>query len=201
MIFLDILRDYNIILASQSPRRQFLLKEAGIDYTLAPKIDVDESFNKKLKKEKIPLYLSKLKADAHKNNLKQENDILVTADTIVWQKSNMLGKPTSEKDALKIVKQLSNSKHHVFTGVTLTSLNKQVSFYSKSTVYFDKLSKDEIEFYIENYKPFDKAGASGIQEWIGYIGIKKIEGSFYNVMGLPVHQVYVELKKFIDFKD
>lgn len=201
MIFLDLLKDYKIVLASQSPRRQALLKEVGIQYSLAPKIEVDESFNKKLKKEKIPLFLSELKSNAYKGNLTGKNQILITADTIVWQNKSMLGKPTSEKDAYKIMKQLSNSKHYVFTGVTLTSLEKQVSFYSKSTVFFDALSKDEIKFYIEKYKPFDKAGAYGIQEWIGYIGINKIKGSFYNVMGLPVHQLYVELKKFIGFKD
>lgn len=200
-MFLDLLKEYKIILASQSPRRQVLLKEAGIEYDLAPKIDVDESYNKKLKEEKIPLFLSELKADAYKSSLSEKNQILITADTIVWQNKSMLGKPTSERDAFKIIKHLSNDKHDVFTGVTLTSLEKQVSFYSKSSVYFDKLSKDEIKYYIEKYKPFDKAGAYGIQEWIGYIGIKKIKGSFYNVMGLPVHQLYVELKKFVDFKD
>ena len=178
MTFLDLLKEYKIILASQSPRRQDLLKEAEIEYTLAPKIDVDESFNKKLKKEKIPLFLSELKAGAYKSNLTEKNQILITADTIVWQNKNMLGKPTSEKDAFKIIKQLSDNKHYVFTGVTLTSQEKQVSFYSKSTVFFDALSKDEIKYYIEKYKPFDKAGAYGIQEWIGYIGIKKIKGSF-----------------------
>jgi septum formation protein len=135
MIFLDVLKDYEIILASQSPRRQALLKEAGIDYKLAPKIDVDESFNKKLKKEKIPLFLSILKAGAYLDNLTEKNQILITADTIVWQNNSMLGKPTSEKDAYNIVKQLSDSKHYVYTGVTLTSLKKQVSFYAKTSVY------------------------------------------------------------------
>ncbi len=201
MIFLELLKKYEIILASQSPRRQILLKEAGIDYTLAPKIDVDESFSKKLKKEQIPLFLSELKADAYESNLTHKNQILITADTIVWQKKNMLGKPKSKKDAVEILKQLSDNKHYVYTGVTLTSLKKKISFFSKSTVFFDKIRKDEINYYIEKYKPFDKAGAYGIQEWIGYIGIKKIKGSFYNVMGLPIHQLYVELKNFIGYKD
>ena len=146
-------------------------------------------------KEQIPVYLSQLKAKAYTNFVKP-NTILITADTIVWKKNKVLGKPKDYQDAFNILEQLSNTKHTVITGMTLTTIHKQKSFYSSTEVFFKKLTKEEIEFYINNYKPYDKAGAYGIQEWIGYVGIEKIEGSYFNVVGLPVQKLYSELCEF-----
>jgi len=186
MQFFDELKKYQIILASNSPRRHFLLKEIGVDFTVMKPENVEE----------IPMYLAKLKADSLKSKIKQ-NDIVITADTIVWLENEAINKPEDKEDAIRILKKLSGKTHQVYSGICITSLEKQISFSSKSDVKFNDLSDEEINFYIEKYKPFDKAGAYGIQEWIGYIGIEYINGSFYNVMGLPIQKLYRELKEFI----
>jgi septum formation protein len=188
------LPNYNYILASKSPRRQELLKSLGIGFQLMIS-DVEENYPFNLKKEEIPVYLAKLKAESLKPGLKG-NDLLITADTIVWFDGEVLGKPENEDAAVKTLNKLSGHEHQVISGVCLTSINKQKSFYSISNVSFKQLSSDEIDYYVSEYKPFDKAGAYGIQEWIGYIGIAHIEGSFFNVMGLPVQQLYSEIQNF-----
>lgn len=196
------LRKYNLILASKSPRRQFLLKELGLDFEIRTK-DTDESFPKKLKGKQIALYLCKKKAEAFKNELKPK-DLLITSDTIVWINGKVLNKPADYKEAVKMLRMLSGKMHTVYTGVCIGCLSPsrggkgEVSFrtFSVSTkVFFKKLSDKEIDFYVSTYKPYDKAGAYGAQEWIGYVGVKKIIGSYFNVMGLPVKELYEELMK------
>lgn len=196
MILLDKIKDYHIILASQSPRRHFLLKEAGIHYTVSSLHKVDESYPEGLDKFQIPVYLAELKSKAFSGKL-EEKDILITADTIVWINNHVINKPADREDAIRILKILSGNMHEVITGVCIRRINKSFSFYSHSKVYFRELAEEEIHYYIDQYKPYDKAGAYGIQEWIGYIGIKEITGSFFNVMGLPVQQLYQELDNFI----
>ena len=200
------LRKYNIILASKSPRRQFLLKELGLDFEIRTK-DTDESFPKKLKGKQIALYLCKKKAEAFKGEL-QPNDLLITADTIVWINNKVLNKPADYNEAVKMLKLLSGKMHTVYTGVCIGCLSpsrggahavagevRLRAFVTFTKVFFKKLSAKEIDFYIRNYKPYDKAGAYGAQEWIGYIGVEKIIGSYFNVMGLPVKELYEHLMK------
>jgi septum formation protein len=179
----------NIILGSKSPRRIELLKLMGFQFETR-KLDVDEKYPKNLSPIQIAIFLSKKKAQAH--NI-ETNNILICADTIVYNKNQVLGKPKSKKEAIKMLKYISNKRHFVVTGVTIKTTKTTISFYERSIVYFKKLSKNEIEFYVEKYKPFDKAGSYGIQEWIGLIGIKKISGSYYNIMGLPTVKVYEKL--------
>ncbi len=193
MLFTKKLQNKNIILASKSPRRQQLLKELNIPFKIETK-EVAEEYSKLLKKKKITEYLAKLKAKPF-TNLK-ESDILVTSDTIVWFKGKPLEKPKNLEDAKKMLQQLSGKKHKVITSVCLTSKNKQIVFSDKTSVYFKKLTEEEIKYYVENYKPLDKAGSYGVQEWIGLIGIKKIKGSYYNIVGFPVHKFYKEILKF-----
>jgi septum formation protein len=188
------LPDYNYILASKSPRRQELLRELGINFSVEIS-DVDESYPESLYREEIPVFLAELKAKPFSGKL-TENDLLITADTIVWLKGEVFGKPTDKREAIEILQKLSDNEHQVISGVCLTSAKKQKSFFSVSNVRFKILSESEINFYIDEYKPYDKAGAYGIQEWIGYIGITHIEGSFYNVMGLPIQQLYTEILQF-----
>lgn len=185
---------YQLILGSGSPRRQELLKSLGFDFLIKP-INADESFPATLSAEDIPLYLAEKKADAYSEEIK-ENEILITADTIVWCEGKVLNKPANFMEGKKMLETLSGKMHQVYTGVCLKGENKQTIFYDESKVYFKKLSNDEIEYYLTNYSPYDKAGGYGVQDWIGYIGIDKIEGSFYNVMGLPVKELYNELMKF-----
>lgn len=194
---LQELNSYHIILASQSPRRQFLLKELGINYTVQLK-PVEETFPKGLKKEKIALYLSQLKAKVFAQQELDEKTIVITADTIVWINHEILGKPKDTDEAKQMLQLLSGNKHKVITAVTLKSKTKIHSFYVSTDVYFKSLTSEEIDFYVEDYKPYDKAGAYGIQEWIGYIGIEKIKGSFFNVMGLPIKELYENLIQFIN---
>jgi len=187
------LKNKNIILASGSPRRQQFLKELNLDFTIQLK-EVDEVFSKELKGKEIVKYLAKLKASPFLNL--SENDILITADTIVWHKGEMLGKPKSEKEAREMLKNLSGKSHKVYSGFCLKSAIKEVVFSSTTKVFMKKLSREEIEYYVKKYKPLDKAGSYGIQEWIGLIGVNKIEGSFFNVMGFPVHKFYKEILRF-----
>ena len=190
------LKGHRIILASKSPRRHELLKGLGFDFEVRTK-DVDESFSDDLKGADIPLYLSKQKADAFVDELKA-NEILITSDTVVWLGDKVFNKPETVEEAVDMISTLSGRMHEVITAVCLTSVNKQVIFHDLTSVHFAKLEKADIEWYVNKYKPFDKAGAYGIQEWIGYAGIDKIEGSFYNVMGLPTQKLYIELKKFLN---
>ena len=187
------LSKYNLILASKSPRRKFLLKELGLDFEIHTK-DIDESFPKKLKGKQIALYLCKKKADAFKEELRP-NDLLITADTIVWINNKVLNKPADYNEAVQMLKLLSGKMHIVYTGVSITTSIIQKTFFAETKVFFKKLSDKEIDFYVHNYKPYDKAGAYGAQEWIGYVGVKKIIGSYFNVMGLPVKELYEELMK------
>ena len=186
--------DYHFILASKSPRRQQLLKELGLTFDIQTK-DVDESFPPTLKAQEIPLYLCQKKADAFDGTL-ADNSIVITADTIVWINGEVLNKPEDHADAVRMLALLSGKMHEVFTGVCLKSKNKTVHFYAVTNVFFKHLSAEEIEYYVSNYKPFDKAGAYGAQEWIGYIAVEKIEGSYFNVMGLPLKELYEQLLLF-----
>ena len=186
---------YDIVLASASPRRHALLKELGIDFRVEVR-PVDEAYPADLSEEEIAIFLSQLKADSFSEESFANNELIITADTIVCLDGRVLGKPTTHEDAFKILSVLSGKKHRVITGMCIKTIERQLNFAVNTDVYFKDLSADEINYYIEHYKPFDKAGAYGIQEWIGYIGIEKIEGSFYNVMGLPVFRLYEELLKF-----
>jgi septum formation protein len=188
------LNRYRFILASKSPRRQFLLKELGIPFELVTK-EVDESFPGHLQRDEIPLFLSRKKADAFEREL-DEKTIVITADTIVWINDHVLNKPENAEEAGVMLRELSGNRHEVFTGVCLKSSKKEIAFAVKTVVYFRELTAGEIDYYISQYKPFDKAGAYGAQEFIGYIGVEKIEGSYFNVMGLPVKELYEELVKF-----
>jgi len=192
---LENLKGKRILLASKSPRRHYLLKELGIEFEQVDNIQDDEFYPEELPFEEIPVFLAKKKADNF-NELLDENCILITADTIVWCKNSVVNKPDNYDEAYQMLRELSDNKHTVITGVCLRSAEKETTFITTTDVYFTKLSDNEIDYYIRKFKPFDKAGAYGIQEWIGYIGVEKINGSYYNVMGLPVQKVYKELKKF-----
>ncbi len=193
---LKVLRKHNLILASRSPRRQVLLD--GLDLSFEIKVkNTKETYPSEMPVEEVPEFLSKLKAKAFDIDKLMDNDIVITADTIVVLDGKIIGKPKSKKDAIRIISSLSGNKHTVITGVCLTSNKKQITFSASSTVYFKNIEKQDIEYYVEEYSPLDKAGAYGIQEWIGYIAIEKIEGSFYNVMGLPTQTLYDELLKFV----
>ncbi len=185
---------WNIILASKSPRRQNLLKELGFDFEIKTK-DVKEVYPPELKKEAVAIFLSELKATAFNEELKG-NDLVITSDTIVCLGDEIIGKPTDRDDAVKMLGKLSGNKHEVITAVTLSSKQQMKTFYEMTEVYFKELAQNEIEYYLDNYQPYDKAGSYGIQEWIGYIGIEKINGSYFNVMGLPVKKLYDEIIKF-----
>lgn len=185
---------YNFILASKSPRRQQLLHSLGIEFQVKTK-EVEENYPENLAKEEIPVFLAELKSQPFLSDLK-ESDLLITADTIVWIDDFVLGKPHNKEEAKQMLQKLSGKEHQVISGVCLTSIVKQKSFYAISNVQFKELTKSEINHYISEFKPFDKAGGYGIQEWIGVIGITHIEGSFYNVMGLPIQKLYEEIQKF-----
>jgi len=185
---------YNIILASKSPRRQNLLKELGFEFEIKTK-EVEEIYDSDLKREQVAIYLSELKSNAFKADVK-DNDLVITSDTIVCLNDEIIGKPNDRVDAINMLSKLSGNKHEVITAVTLMSKEKQHTFYEVTEVYFKTLTKEEVEYYIDNYKPYDKAGSYGVQEWFGYIAIEKINGSYYNVMGLPVKKLYEELNNF-----
>jgi len=187
-------KDYNIILASGSPRRKELLKGLEIPFTIQTK-DVNEIYPENLKEAAITEYLAKLKADAFGNI--DDKTLIITADTIVWLDDKPLMKPTDFDDAVKILTELSGKMHWVYTSVCIRTQKAEKIFSETTKVYFDPLTSDEIHYYIEQYKPYDKAGAYGAQDWIGYVAIHKIEGSYFNVMGLPVHRLYREMLNFI----
>ncbi len=188
----DKLKNYNIILASGSPRRHHFFKEMGIDFKIEIK-EIDESYPMQLKKAEITDYLSKLKASVFYDLA--ENDILITSDTIVWQHEKAIEKPKDKDDAFKMLQSFSGTMHEVFTSVCFTNKSFQKTINNTTKVWFNTLSDKEIEYYLKNYKPYDKAGSYGIQDWLGYIAINKIEGSYNNVMGLPTHLVYNFLQR------
>jgi septum formation protein len=187
---------HRIILASQSPRRQQLLKDMGFNFEVRTDKDIEETFPENLKNQDIATYLAELKFNAYQSEL-AENDILITADTIVCIDGLMLGKPNDKKHAIEMLERLSGKSHFVYTGITVGNNTNKITSYDSSEVFFKKLSSDEIEWYIDTYKPYDKAGSYGVQEWIGYVGIEKIIGSFYNVMGLPTQKLFDTLKLFM----
>ena len=196
MLLQDRLKNYRLILASASPRRRELLAGCDLDFILADKFECEECYPADLATEKVAEYLSQLKSNAYPHAL-GEKDILLTADTVVILGDKILGKPHSEAEAVKMISSLSGATHKVVTGVTLRTAKQTISFSAESLVTFRKLDNEEILYYVEKYHPLDKAGAYGIQEWIGYIGIEGIEGSFYNVMGLPVQKVCTTLKEIV----
>lgn len=191
---LNNLKKYKVILASGSPRRRELLSGLGIDYTIKVLPDVNEAYPETLKGEDIPLYIAREKAEAYLKGI-ESDELIITADTIVWLDNEVLGKPTDEQQAKVMLRMLSGKTHHVITGVCLTTSEFQKSFTTTTEVTFAKLSEEEIDYYVEKYRPLDKAGAYGIQEWIGFVGVEAINGSYFNVMGLPIQRLYKELGK------
>lgn len=192
---LDNLKRYDIILGSNSPRRKELLKGLDIPFEVKTLPDIDESYPSTLAATDTAIYIAQKKAHAYWP-LMSPTSLLITADTIVWTFGEILGKPSTPEEAKQMLRKLSNKVHEVITGVCLTTINKQVSFSVSTTVCFNKLCENDIQYYVDKYRPLDKAGAYGIQEWIGYIGIEAINGSYFNVMGLPVQRLYQELKEF-----
>ena len=187
------LKKYRLILASGSPRRQKFFKDLDLDFEIRLK-EIEEIYPQELKAHEITNYLAELKASAFEGEL-QTNEILITSDTIVWYKNKALGKPKNEQDAFQILKSLSNATHEVITSVCFKTNKKLEVLYEITKVTFNELSDEAIWYYLENYKPYDKAGAYGIQEWIGFVGVSKIEGSYANVMGMPTDKVYEYLSK------
>lgn len=194
-MLLKNLDNKQLLLASKSPRRKQLLEEAGFSFKIVNSKDIKEDIPENISVKKAAVYLAEFKANAYKDVI-SEKTILIAADTIVCYKKKILGKPENFDEAFDMIKSLSGKKHKVITGVNVLSLNKSISFSSTTEVYFKDISDEEINYYITNFKPFDKAGAYGIQEWIGLTCIEKIKGSYFNVMGLPIHKVYEALKEF-----
>lgn len=192
-MILENLKKYQITLASNSPRRKELLSGLNLDYKVKILPDIDETYPYTLKGEDIPLYIARKKAEAYKS-IMSKNELIITADTIVYTDGEVLGKPKDEADARRMLHALSGRSHQVITGVCITTSGFQRSFASVTEVTFDTLTDEEVDFYISTYSPMDKAGAYGIQEWIGFIGVSKLNGSYFNVMGLPVQRLYRELK-------
>ena len=193
-MFSSKLQDYKIILASGSPRRQQFFKDLGLDFEIRLK-EIDEVYPPNLQSHEITNYLSELKAQAFQGSL-AENEILVTSDTIVWHENQALGKPKDAKDAFLMLKKLSNSTHQVITSVSFSTQNKITTLHDYTEVAFSELTDEMIHFYLNNFQPFDKAGSYGIQDWIGLVGVKSIQGSYNNVMGLPTHLLFDFFRKF-----
>lgn len=191
---LQNLDNYNIILASQSPRRQELLRGLNLKFEVKV-IDVEEDFPAEIVGVDIPMYLAEKKANAY-NSIMDENTMIITADTIVWHEGKVLGKPVDIVDARRMLHALSGKTHQVITGVCISTLKRRKIFHVISDVRFAKLTDSEIEYYLENFRPYDKAGSYGVQEWIGYVGVEHINGSYFNVMGLPIQRLYTELKRW-----
>lgn len=191
----ELLKNRTVILSSASPRRELLVKGLDIDFAIELNGETEEVYDASMDPSEVPEYLSNLKS-LHFGRVLTENEILITADTMVLCNGEILGKPADRDDAVRILSKLSGNRHTVITGVTLRSVSSQRTFSATTDVWFRKLSQEEIYYYIDNYKPYDKAGAYGAQDWIGYIAIEKIEGSYFNVMGLPVQKLYREIEKF-----
>ncbi len=194
----EVLKDKDIILASRSPRRKELLSSLGIIFRVVEP-DVCEDYPTNLKREEIALYLAGRKAESviRKEENKDSDLLIIASDTIVCLDDMVLNKPVNRQEAIQMLQTLSGTRHQVITAVCIEGASQRHSFYSETNVYFTKLQDEEIEFYVDNFEPYDKAGSYGIQEWIGFIGIEKIEGSYFNVMGLPVQKLYSALKSFI----
>ena len=192
---LDNLSKYNILLASNSPRRRELLGGLGLSYEVVSLPEIDESYPDTLYGSEIPSYIAQKKADAYRSMMKP-NTLLITADTIVWLDGKVYGKPVDEDNARQMLRELSGRSHTVITGVAITTCDVQKVFAVESKVTFATLTEEEIDYYVTKYRPLDKAGAYGIQEWIGYIGVTGLDGSYFNVMGLPIQRLYNELKNF-----
>ena len=189
------LRGYKILLASGSPRRKGLLNGLGLKFDIRCNQNIDESYPDNISANEVAAYVSRKKAEAYRSNL-ADNELLITADTVVVCEKSVLGKPENREKAQEMLQLLSGKTHHVITCVTIITTKKQTSFSVTTDVKFKELSSDEINYYIDNYKPYDKAGAYGIQEWIGYVAVENISGSYYNVMGLPIQRLYLELKNW-----
>ena len=198
-MLLNKIKQYNVILASNSPRRRELLADLGINFTVKTIDGIDESYPPELPVLEIAEYISLKKAHAYKSVM-SAGDVVITADTVVILGDEVLGKPADADDARRMLRELSGKTHQVVTGVTLATTSRIRSFSAVSDVEFAPLSNEDINYYVDNYRPLDKAGAYGIQEWIGCMGVRHINGSFYNVMGLPLHRLYIELDKFIMHK-
>lgn len=192
---LENLQGYRLILASNSPRRNELLGGLGVDFRVQVLPDGDESYPSDLRGAEVAKYIALKKAEAFRAQMAPD-DLVITADTIVCQGDDVFGKPTDRDDALRMLRALSGKSHFVYTGVCLTSRAHQVCFLSSTEVFFAELSDAETAYYVDTFKPYDKAGAYGVQEWIGFVGVERMEGSYFNVMGLPVHQLYTELGRF-----
>lgn len=191
---LDNLKKYKVILASNSPRRKELLSGLGLEYEVKVMPGIDETYPDTLPTEEVPVYIAREKAEAYRKSI-AEDELIITADTVVCIDGEVLGKPADEAEAYAMLRKLAGRTHLVITGVCFTTAQLQKSFAAVTEVTFDQLTDEEISFYVEKYRPFDKAGAYGVQEWIGYVGVTGMNGSFYNVMGLPVQRLYQELKK------
>jgi len=194
-MIIDKLNAFNIILASRSPRRQQLLRELGLKFDVVIK-DYEETFPEGLNGEEIARYVAFKKAASFENEI-SDNEIVIAADTIVWCNNKVLGKPVNQEDAFAILKEISGNTHEVITGVSLRSKSKELTFSDSTKVTFETFTDEEIYYYIDKFKPFDKAGAYGIQEWIGILACSHIDGSYFNVVGLPVQRLYKELQRFI----
>lgn len=192
---LENLKNHKIVLASNSPRRKELLQRLGINFKVRTLFGIDESYPESLRGEDIVRYISRNKANAYKSSMAPD-ELLITADTIVYLDGKILGKPKEAEEAKKMLRELSGKTHQVITGVTVLTAEKTENFAVTSQVTFCELSEEEIDYYVSNYLPFDKAGAYGIQEWIGQVAVKEIKGSYFNVVGLPVQRLYQILKKF-----
>lgn len=192
---LENLKTYKIVLASNSPRRKELLEGLDLDFEVRVIPDIDESYPDSIDSMEIPLYIAREKAKAYQSSM-ADDELLITADTIVWTFDGVMGKPKDREEAFHMLRALSDHVHEVITGVCIFTKEKTVGFSVGSAVCFAKLTTEEINYYLDKYKPYDKAGGYGIQEWIGYVGVEAINGSFYNVMGMPVQKLYQELKNF-----
>ena len=192
---LENLNKYKVVLASNSPRRKELLSGLGISYEVKTLPDIDESYPEGLDGVEIPTYIARAKADAYRKVM-HADELIITADTIVWLDGEVMGKPVDTEDARRMLRALSGQTHQVITAVCLTTAEGQKSFATVTDVTFAVLSDEEIDYYVEQYRPMDKAGSYGIQEWIGFVGVERISGSYFNVVGMPIQRLYTELKKF-----
>ena len=196
MLLKDKLIGRRLLLASKSPRRSQLLRDCGLCFEVVDGREAEEIYPADMPSDQVAEYLSRIKSDAYADMV-EGGDVLITADTIVVAGGEILGKPSDREDAVRMLGLLSGTSHTVITGVTLRTTDKVESFSCTSRVKFRTIEPDEVDYYLDTYRPYDKAGAYGIQEWIGYVAIEGIEGSFYNVMGLPVQMLYVRLKEFV----
>ncbi|MBN1159574.1 MAG: septum formation protein Maf [Bacteroidales bacterium] len=193
---LEKINSHDIILASKSPRRQHLLAELGVKFRIAADVEIDETCPAGMDPSEITLFLARKKAAQFRERLHKKS-VLITADTIVWFQQEVMPKPSGRDEAKHMLRRLSGHIHEVYTGVNVKSFTKEAAFFSRTAVHFKELMESEISYYVDVFSPLDKAGAYGIQEWIGYVGVERIEGSFYNVMGLPVQQLFQKLVEFV----